>query len=106
MKQMEYPVTVEEAVERLIELLPESELQHIRVTGKDELSIFAYPLGFHIQNHFGLLEEGSRLLADCAEREGWVSIKTPEGHLATRYDPDDAAGVIIESLWSRLQEVG
>jgi hypothetical protein len=85
----DFPRTVDEAVERLIQGLPEEDKAELRSTARVDLINFHHSLGQGIRNGFGLWGENMDLLStlDLADRWG-----------------DNASMVIIEELWSRLRE--
>lgn len=83
----DWPVSVEQAVGVLLALLPEDEKAKIAVISQDDLISLHFGLGIWIRNNFGLWAINSALLSASGE-----------------HNPDDAAGVIIEALWRRLQE--
>ncbi len=85
-----WPVTVEQATEKLLERLSKKDKNAIRSTPKDDLTKFHFNLGRHIRNSFGLWQ-GNRALLKATGKQ----------------HPDDASMVIIENTWEQLntQEV-
>ncbi|MFH7327163.1 DUF6794 domain-containing protein [Desulfurivibrio sp. C05AmB] len=88
MKQpSEWPETVEQAVNKLLDLLHKDETDKIAAMPMAELFLLHFGLGQWIRNEFGLWSENTALLESTG-----------------RFHPDDAANVIIEALWRRLQD--
>jgi hypothetical protein len=83
-----HPITVTEAVDRILELLPDDDRNTIAEMKKDDLTGLHFSMGQWIRNNFGLWEPGSPLLKDTGAESA-----------------DDASGVIIDALWTRLREV-
>ena len=82
-----YPSSLTEAVDWLMELLSEDQLQQVEELGDTELECLHFSLGAYIRNTFGLWGENPALLKDCG-----------------REHPDDAYVVILQSLIERLRE--
>jgi len=80
------PKTVDEAVNRLINVLDDEHKQFIATMREDDLIDLHFSLGIEIRNAFGLHDQGSPLLKS----------------LGLFVHPDDASGVIITKLWERL----
>jgi len=80
------PETVDEAVDRLLLVLSDEQKVEIVAIKEDDLIDLHFTLGLAIRNAFGLHDLGSKLLLDCSV-----------------VHPDDASGVIINTLWERLQ---
>ena len=78
-KSKNFPLTVGEAVSRLIDELPASTLGAIRVS-KNPIEFHFY-LGRAIRNNFGLWQGNFPLLESCKRKH-----------------PDDASGVILQRL--------
>lgn len=85
--ELSLPNTVEEAVNRLLVILSESECSEIASMQEDELFELHFCLGAAIRNAFELHNPASKLLSDCS----------------TGIHPDDASQVIIIALWKRLK---
>jgi hypothetical protein len=79
------PETVNEAVERLMTVLEDEEKSEIRSMTEDDLIDLHFSLGMAIRNAFDLHVPWSKLLASCGVAH-----------------PDDASGMIINKLWTRL----
>jgi hypothetical protein len=86
-----WPKTIDEAVDKLLELIPKMDQLHLKDTPENELIMYHFSLGMYIRNQFGLWKENKELLRSCA------------GKGRNFIDPDDASMVIIEALWKRLQ---
>lgn len=87
------PETVDEAVDRLMMILDGEQKIAIAVMQKEDLSDLHFSLGMAIRNAFGLHKSGSKLLASCNNNEIYNSVH-----------PDDASGVIIQALWTKLTQ--
>ena len=79
------PETVTDAVEFLLSVLNNEQKSNIAAMKEDDLIDLHFSLGLAIRNAFRLHDLGSKLIADCDV-----------------VHPDDASGVIIKELWSRL----
>jgi hypothetical protein len=86
---MGLPQTLEQAVDRLLDSLEPEVARQIAGTAREELIGYHFSLGQYIRNAFGLWGENAALLDACGTE-----------------DADDAAGVIIEALWTRLRAAG
>ena len=84
----QWPVTVDQAVGVLLGMLPKDETAKIAAMSQDDLINLHFGLGAWIRNNFGLWTQNTALLEN-----------TGKSH------PDDAAVVIIEALWNRLQAI-
>lgn len=84
------PGSIDEAVDVLLAVLPEAQLQRLARDARDDLLVYHFGLGLWVRSAFGLWGDNPSLLEDC--RNG-----TPE------VDPDDAAMRIVDALWQRLQ---
>ncbi|MDX8127985.1 hypothetical protein JWZ98_09950 [Methylomonas sp. EFPC1] len=82
------PRTVDEAVDRLLLIMNDTERRALASAEEDELVEFHFCLGVAIRYAFGLHKPESELAAACG----------------TGIHPDDASGVIIRALWERLQD--
>ncbi|MGM0442290.1 MAG: DUF6794 domain-containing protein [Elusimicrobiota bacterium] len=80
-----WPVTVEQATEKLIKDLPEEDKNTLRSTPKEDLIKFHFSLGRHIRNSFGLWQGNGALMKATGKQH-----------------PDDASMVIIENTWKKL----
>jgi hypothetical protein len=84
-QSFKHPETVDEAVERLMVILDGEQKIAIAVMQEEDLGDLHFSLGLAIRNAFELHAAGSKLLADC----GVVH-------------PDDASGLIIQELRTKL----
>ena len=86
------PETVSEAVECLIDELPQVDKLRISSLEKHELKDLYFPLGMQIRNNFCLWTGNEKLMQSCREvsRENDLHV-------------DDASLVIIEELWKKLK---
>lgn len=82
------PKTVEEAVDHMISALGREEKELIKNADETDLGQFHFGLGTGIREVFHLWHGNKELLQACGSEE---------------MHPDDAAMVIIEALWRRLQ---
>lgn len=82
------PKTVEQAVDLMISSLGRDEKELIKNADEAELGQFHFGLGTGIREIFHLWHGNKELLKSCGSEE---------------MHPDDAAMVIIEALWRRLQ---
>ena len=92
-----WPQTVAEAVEYLVSVLSEDDKSAIKAKTKAGLIDFHFGLGADIRNRLGFYQGNQALLDSCADRVGW-----PE-NVRFIFRADNASGVILESLWERLQ---
>jgi hypothetical protein len=87
MGEQDWPVSVEEAVDRLIVLIDKKDLEVLRSMARRKLvGVTHFGLGMYVRNKFGLWGGNQELLDDT----GYV-------------DVDDASVAIVEALWKRLQ---
>jgi hypothetical protein len=82
------PKTFQEAVDHMISALGREEKQLIKNADETELVQFHFGSGTGIREAFQLWHGNKDLLKSCGSEE---------------MHPDDAAMVIIEALWRRLQ---
>jgi hypothetical protein len=87
------PETVDEAVDRLMVILDGEQKIAIAVLPEEDLIDLHFRLGIAIRNAFGLHKQGSKLLASCSNNEIYNSVHS-----------DDASGVIIQALWTKLTQ--
>ncbi len=85
----DFPRTVDEAVDRLLQAYGDDDKAVIRGTEREDLVRVHHTHGIGIRNGFGLWGENVELLSTLAPAERWG---------------DNASMVIIEALWSRLRE--
>jgi hypothetical protein len=81
------PTTLDEAVECLNDTLGPDDKRTLMETLEDDLVDCHFGLGLAIRNAFAFHSGNPDLLAACGTTH-----------------PDDAAAVIIEALWHRLQD--
>ncbi|MFC1819533.1 YpsA SLOG family protein [Thermodesulfobacteriota bacterium] len=88
-----YPHTVDEAVDRLVDTLPMKEKANIANMDESEIALLHPTLGGYIRNKFGIWSGNEALLQDCRFR-------------LSKYDihEDDTSSFIIKELWKRLRE--
>ena len=87
------PKTVDEAIEKLLSKLSQKDKILIANMDEDDLITLQFNLGTYIGREFGVWSGNRELLHSCIviERD-------------SHFHPDDVPIVIIEELWSRLQE--
>jgi hypothetical protein len=93
-----WPKTINEAVELMIDTISEIDKQELLNTNKEELYRFHYSLGMLICGWFGLYNGNKTLLEACA-----LTREKELERLLFLNDPEEAAAIIIEALWQRLQ---
>jgi hypothetical protein len=91
--QSGWPLTIDEAVDRLMNTLSHEEKSKVRDSSAEDGILFHFGLGLFIRDEFGLNSGNEALLAACAREED-----APFMH-----DPDSASGVIIDALICRLR---
>jgi hypothetical protein len=84
---LNFPKTITEAVDILVHILPEEELDKIKSMSEDDLTDLHFGLGQWIRNEFGLWAGNKELIKDCGVKH-----------------EDDASGVIIKDLWRELKK--
>jgi hypothetical protein len=84
-----YPATIPDAVTAMLAELTGDVLDQIAATAFDELDLLHFTVGAAIRNTLGLWDGNWDLLEAC-EAKG----------------PDEAAGVVLDAVWERLQEKG
>jgi len=82
-----WPLTLDEAVARLLGRMSEADKAFVRRTAKDQLIDFHFGWAMGIWNEFGLWQGNAKLLASCGDLH-----------------PDSASMVIVEAVWQRLQD--
>jgi len=80
------PKTVDEAVDKLIQITSKSDLDYIKRLAEKDLILLHHSLWRWIRNNYGLWSGNPELQTD-----------TKENH------PDDASFVIIEAIWKKLR---
>ena len=88
-----FPKTKEDAVNRIISILPNKDIEAIRTTPKENLNMFHFNLGIFIRNELGLWKGNKELMEDCY------------GEPCYYYDADQISGIIIDGIWERLQGI-
>lgn len=94
--EAQYPQSVEEALDILIEGLDKKDINIIKESGKDEfVSLAHFGLALYVRNHFGLNNNKSRnLISDISEKEGLEYILFA----------DSLSGFLMDDLWERIQK--
>ena len=87
------PRTIDEAVDRLMSNMPLKDKITVANMSPVELPNLHLTLGGYILNNFGLLSGNTELMRSCR-----MKAKTILQH------DEDAVGIIIDSLWDRLQQ--
>ena len=82
----EWPVSIDQAIRILVDLVPLDEQRRIAALPKDELIELHFGLGAWIRKFFGLWKQNEGLLTATGKRH-----------------PDDASEVIIGVFWERLR---
>ena len=85
----EWPKTLEVAVNQILSTMRDKDKEIIKNAPEEDLIKFHHYWGTGIRNEFGLWGGNKELLASCG---------------STDTHPDDAAMVIIEAVWKKLQE--
>jgi hypothetical protein len=83
-----WPATLDEAVDLIISSMARDEKQEIQCMAEEDIIFLHFGLGRNIRNQCGLWAGNIELLHSCGSE---------------RIHPDDAAMVIIEALWRKLQ---
>ncbi len=89
----EIPITISEAVNRLLSNLSIEVKHQIKNSTEEGLINFHFGIGMSIRNDFGFWEKESKLLENCKKIAGDSLI-----------DVDTASEMIIKTLWERLKE--
>ena len=82
-----WPTTIDQAVDRILAKLTETEKAAIRKTPDEDLDVLNFSLDAGIGNECGLWDGNTALLASCG---------SPDMH------PDSASAVIVRALWECL----
>jgi len=88
-----YPKTVSECVDSILVNLPIADKALLKYTPHKKIVSFHLGLGTWIRNKFGLWSSNETLLSQCAKLQNQEFIH-----------PDEAAGIILDSLWYRIQK--
>ena len=93
--EAQYPQSVEEALDILIEGLDKKDINIIKESSQDEFGISAhFGLALYVRNHFGLNNSKARnLISDISEKEGLEYILFA----------DSLSGFLMDELWERIQ---
>jgi len=86
------PMTVEEAIDRLVEKLPLKDRTKIAKMDKSDLAVLHMTIGPHIRDEFELWEGNDELSNSCRELSGYDQL-----HM------DTVSKMIIDLLWARLR---
>ena len=81
---IEHPKKINEAVNRLLVILTDTEKEQIKTLPEDDLVLLHFNLGTDIRNAFGLNDDNTALLSNRSA--------------------DDAAMKIIEELWETIHQ--
>jgi hypothetical protein len=92
-KKAGFPQTVEEAVQRLKQVLPLKDRTLLSNLQADELDHLHTGLGEYIKQNFGLYMDNEPLMASCADMR----------HV-NKMLPDEACTVILRALWQDLRD--
>ena len=94
--EAQYPQSVEEAVDILIEGLDKEDIKIVKESGKEEFGGLAhFGLALYVRNHFGLNNsKANNLISDICKKEGFESM------LFT----DSLSGFLMDELWERVQK--
>jgi hypothetical protein len=87
------PLTVEQAVERLISELSLKDKAGMARIEEDELSALNLTIGAYIRRRFGMWSGNGQLIASCRIVSGNKNLHE-----------DDASAIIIRELWKQLRE--
>ena len=93
--EAQYPQSVEEALDILIEGLDKEDIKIVKESGKEEIGGLAhFGLALYVRNHFGLNNNKARnLISDISEKEGLEYILFA----------DSLSGFLMDELWERIQ---
>ena len=93
--EAQYPQSVDEAVDILIDGLDKEDIKIVKESGKDEFGGLAhFGLALYVRNHFGLNNNKARnLISDISEKEGLEYILFA----------DSLSGFLMDELWERVQ---
>ena len=93
--EAQYPQSVDEAVDILIDGLDKEDIKIVKESGKEEFGGLAhFGLALYVRNHFGLNNsKANNLISDICKKEGFESM------LFT----DSLSGFLMDELWERVQ---
>lgn len=89
--QKDWPQSLDEAVERLLDILPDEAIEQLREMPRYNVDHCHFALGMYLRDKFGLWRDNRELLKSCG---------------SAYLDPDSASQVIIQTAWKRLQKPG
>ena len=94
--EAQYPQSVEEAVDILIEGLDKENINIVKKSGKEEFGMLAhFGLALYVRNHFGLNNsKAGKLISDISEK----------GEFEYILFADSLSGFLMEELWERVQK--
>ena len=92
-ENVEFPRSVEDAVQRLKQVLPLKDRTTMANMEADELNHLHTGLGEYIKQKFGLYLDNDSLIASCANLSN-----------LSRPLPDEACAVILKALWKDLRD--
>lgn len=69
MEKQEWPTTKEEAVKRLIAVMPDTAKETVRKMSDDDLYSLHFTVGMWIRNNFGLWEGNEALWIECGYKD-------------------------------------
>jgi hypothetical protein len=99
----DFPQTLFDAVNYLFENMPDVNLEVLKNTPENELTMLHFTLGQWIRNNFGLADgENQKLLYSCAENSDSEYVY-PDIGMAFMH-ADDAAMIINQALWEKLNK--
>lgn len=84
----DWPTTIDQAVDRILDKLPDKQKAVLRKTPEDDLHWLHFGLGTAIRNECGLWDGNTALLAACG---------------TTDMHPDLASDVILRAVWEKLR---
>ena len=87
MNGKDWPVTLADAVKRVVDKLSDADKKAIAKMKKDDLIMLHMSLGMAIRNDFDLWQGNDSLIKECQ-----------------LMDPDDISGEIIDAVWAKLKK--
>ena len=90
-QNQEWPKSIEESVDRLLELLSKEDIQSLKNAKEEDLIKCHFSLGAFFRNEFGMWKGNDELLKSCMKKSQLVH-------------PDEVSSIIIEAVWRRLQK--
>ncbi|UOV05155.1 hypothetical protein MUU75_19170 [Pseudoxanthomonas mexicana] len=86
-----WPTTIEATVADILSALSAEDKAELRSTKKEDLIMFHHGWGTGIRNYYGLWRGNTKLIEAACGKD---------------CHPDDASMIIIEAVWSALQDQG